>query len=198
SMKSAGASRASTARVTAEPSFSLIVKGVPAPTGDSQSTASMSSSHAGQRFRSVWAANSRSRSISRRHSWMWGLGMGVFPPWVTKAASMCPATDRICQHPLAPVRDALTAAPLLEQGAPPPGIAPLLHLGAGDSVGAEVAKILTQLAPGDQHPHLLEKGKRKGPDRSLARPARLVAIAQVELVLEADGLAQRCKIDDGG
>jgi hypothetical protein len=85
----------------------------------------------------------------------------------------------------------LTATPFPEQRALAPGIASLLQHGFADSVGAEVAKIPPQLAPCNQHPHLLEEGEGKGPDRSLARSARLVAVGQVQLALEADGLAER-------
>src|SRR5215831_17315913 len=91
--------------------------------------------------------------------------------------------------------DALPLPPFLEQGAPPPRIAPLLHPCRRDAVGAEMAKVLAQLAPGGQHPDLLEKGKGEGPDRPLASAARLVLIGVVELALEADRLAERAEID---
>src|SRR5579872_7500794 len=85
--------------------------------------------------------------------------------------------------------DSLGLSPFLQQHLAAAGVACLGHGDRDDAVGAEVAKALTLLAPGGDHPGAVEEAEREGPDgpRGLTRVA--VAIGDPELALAADGEA---------
>ncbi len=58
-----------------------------------------------------------------------------------------------------------------------------------------MAEVLPQLAPAEQHAHLIEECERERPHHALARRARLVAVAESQLALGADRLAQQGRVD---
>src|SRR5215469_15420185 len=92
-------------------------------------------------------------------------------------------------------RNALQPPPFPEQRPAALGVAAFLHPRGRDAVGAEVAEVLAQLAPGHQHPDVLEEAESEGPDGPLALPTGLIRIGEMELALEPDRLAQRAQID---
>src|SRR6185312_2818612 len=73
--------------------------------------------------------------------------------------------------------DALALAPLPQQCLPTAGVACVGRDKCRDPVGAEMAEVLAQLAPGDDHLGVVEEAEGKGPDQSLARRRAPVAIA---------------------
>src|SRR5215207_6496330 len=83
----------------------------------------------------------------------------------------------------------LALAPFLQHRLASARIALLGHVEHDDSVGSEVAEVLAQFAPRHDHPHLLEEAQGERPDRALAVGAVVVAIAEPDLALGADGLA---------
>jgi len=58
-----------------------------------------------------------------------------------------------------------------------------------------MAEVLPQFAPGHQHPHLLEEAERERPHHTLADRAIAVGIADRELALGADRLADDGEVD---
>src|SRR6058998_3808988 len=89
------------------------------------------------------------------------------------------------------LRHAFALAPFLQQGVAPTRIALIVDGERRDAVGAEVAKVVAQLAPRGDDTHTLEETERERPDR----PSRLllneIEIRDGDLALRADRVADR-------
>jgi hypothetical protein len=59
-----------------------------------------------------------------------------------------------------------------------------------DAIGSEGAKILTQLAPGGQHPGAIHEAELDRPDDALGAPTLFILVSDVEPRLAADCGAQ--------
>src|SRR6266851_1199020 len=82
-------------------------------------------------------------------------------------------------------------APRPQQDAAASGIAFPRLAGGCDTVGAEVAVALPQLAPGDQHARLVHEAEGEGPDNALAPRAIGAFVVDPQLRLRADRRPQR-------
>jgi len=84
-------------------------------------------------------------------------------------------------HQLAPAPQPITAAPRIALAA---------GLGGSHAIGAKGAIRVSQFAPGHDHPHLIEKTQRQGPDQPLALGLARVGVIDVQLGLVANGFAK--------
>src|SRR5215468_4468954 len=85
--------------------------------------------------------------------------------------------------------DVLHRAPFLEERLAPAGIAALGEREPGDAVGAEMAIALPELAPGGDHAGAIKEAERERPDRAPGLLGMPVAIADAELALLPDRVA---------
>src|SRR6185369_650334 len=91
--------------------------------------------------------------------------------------------------------NSLLFPPRLEQSLPAARVTGIRRREAGDAVGAEVAEILPELAPGDDDAYTVEEAERERPDDTLRGRAAPVAIGDLQLALGANGLAHKREVD---
>src|SRR3954453_21249723 len=91
------------------------------------------------------------------------------------------------------VGESFAHTPLLGEDRAAAGIANRGRRQAADPLDAEMAKVLPQLAPCRYHADIVEEAHCKRPDGAMRCSAVLVAIADAELLLVANGKPDRCK-----
>src|SRR5450830_1347952 len=107
----------------------------------------------------------------------------------TRAVSVFVRSKRrglLLLHQLAPGPQPVTAAPRITLA---PG------LGGRHAVGAKGAIRAPQFAPGHDHPHLIEKAQRQGPNQPLALSLARIGVIDMQFGLIANGFAKHIERD---